>query len=81
MNLSLFFWKFTAEVLIVWSQKLVILSALFANIMHTLSYESGPNPQLPPLLAGVFKLAVEFPLPNVPTPCGPFKKKASARNT
>ena len=49
--------------------------------MHTVSYESGPNPQLPPLLAGVFKLAVEFPLPNVPTPCGPFKKKASARNT
>lgn len=78
--LSLFFWKFTAEVLIVWRQKLVILSALFVNIMHTVSWNRAET-QLPSLLAGFFKLAVEFPHPNVPlTHCNPLKK-ASARST
>lgn len=52
----------------------MILSALFVNLMHTLSWNRA-KPQLPSLLPGFFKLAVKFPHPNVPlTHCNPLKK-------
>lgn len=58
-----------------------MLSALFVNLMHTLSWNRA-EPQLPSLLAEFFKLAVKFPHPNVPlTHCSPLKKRASARST